>query len=196
MGTHSLYKELMAILVQPSPSRATVSEEIEGLRIIIPGRWNWGLLFVAFWLCAWTFAGIMAGRALLQHFSFFLCFWMLGWAFGEFFAGYSLLYAVGGRQIIVAGSETLTCRTEVFGLGWGKSYFVRELKNLRFQPTRGGGRGQLASRIAFDYGSRTIGFGGGLQEAEATELIGRIRQRCAIADLATSQGSGTKFWGR
>ena len=186
----------MPTLVQPLSSRATVSEEIAGMRIVVPGRWNANSLFVAFWLCGWTFGGIAAIRSLLHYFNPFLCFWMLGWAFGEYFAAYTVLYAVGGRQVIIASSETLTCRTEVFGLGWGKSYLVREIKNLRFQSTPGTGRGQLASRISFDYGRQTIRFGAGLQEAEATELIGRIRQRCAIADLAATAGSGTKFWGQ
>jgi len=123
-------------------------------------------------------------------------FWMMGWAFGEYFAGYTVLYALAGKQVIVASADGLTCRTEIFGLGSGKSYVAREIRNLRFQPAQATGRSRVASRIAFDYGSRTIGFGAGLQEAEATEMISRIRQRCGIAALAATAGSGTKFWGQ
>lgn len=186
----------MPTLVQPLSANATVSEDIDGMRIVVPGRWDWGFLFVAFWLCGWTVGGIAAGRGLLHHINPFLCFWMLGWAFGEYFAGYTVLYALAGRQVIVASSDTLTCRTEIFGLGFGKSYLPHEIRNLRFQPARAAGRGRLPSRIAFDYGSRTIGFGAGLQEGEAMELINRIRQRCGIAALAATVGSGTKFWGQ
>ena len=39
-----------------------------------------------------------------------------------------------------------------------------------------------ASRIAFDYGANTIPFGAGIAEAEAAELIGRMRPRRAIVE--------------
>lgn len=186
----------MPTLVQPLSSNATVSEDMDGMTIVIPGRWSWGFLFITFWLCAWTVGGISAGRSLLHHFNPFLCFWMMGWAFGEYFAGHTVLYALAGKEVIVASSDTtLSCRTEIFGLGWEKSYHAREIKNLRFQPRLGTGRGQVASGIAFDYEGRTIRFGAGLEEAEATELISRIRQRCGIAALAAAAGSDTKFWG-
>jgi hypothetical protein len=194
--TDSIYKNVMPTLVQPLSSNATVSEDIDGMRIVIPGRWNWGLLFASFWLCGWTVGGITAGRSLLHKPNPFLFFWMLGWAFGESLVGYTVLYALAGKQVIVANPDALSCRTEIFGLGVSKSYLPREIKNLRFQPRLGTGRGQVASGIAFDYGSRTIRCGAGLEEAEATELISRIRQRCGIAALAATAGSGTKFWGQ
>jgi hypothetical protein len=49
---------------------------------------------------------------------------------------------------------------------------------MRFQR----GLNRQPGQIAFDYGAGTIGFGAGIGEAEAYELMGRIRQRCAIAD--------------
>ena len=59
------------------------------------------------------------------------------------------------------------------------SYLVREMRDLRFQPASGAGNGRRASRIAFDYGARTVPFGAGIEEAEAAELIGRMRPRRA-----------------
>jgi hypothetical protein len=186
----------MALLAEPIGSNATVSEEFDGLRIVIPGCWHGGLVFLSFWLCAWTFAGYQAWRSLFHHFSLFLCIWLIGWACGELWACFAVLYGLGGKQIIVANAETLTCRTEIFGVGRTRSYRALEMTNLCFQPTRGRGRSKRPSRIAFDYGSKTVGFGGGLVEADALELISRIRQRCPIAETATVPTSRDTSWGQ
>jgi hypothetical protein len=184
----------MPILVQPFASRSTVSEEVEGLRICIPAKWSWALLFPAAWLCAWTVGGVAAGLSLFRHFSFFVCIWMVGWAVGELMVGYIVLYAIGGRELILVNSETITCTTQIFGLGRAKSYRVGEMRNLRFQPEVSVGKSRIASRIAFDYGAKTAGFGAGIDEAEAPDLISRIRQRCAILDGSAPQACGIKFW--
>jgi len=183
----------MLNLGQPFPTRATVSEEVEGLRIVIPGKWSWALIFPAAWLCAWTFGGVAAGLSLFRHFSFFICIWMVGWAVGELMVGYLVLYALGGREIILANSEMLTCRKQIFGLGWARAYRVVEMRNLRFQPAESASNRRIPSRIAFDCGAGTVGFAADLGDAEAVELIGRIRQRCAIAET-TSHEPGIKFW--
>jgi hypothetical protein len=182
----------MPAIVQPFQPRSTVSDEVDGLRISIPPKRSGVLLFILCWLAFWTYAGIQSGRTLMHHFSFFLAFWMMGWVFGELWACYLILYTVGGREIIVANSETLTRTTKLFGLGWSKAYLAREIRNLRFQR----GLSRQPSRIAFDYGAKTITFGAYLEEAEASELISRIRQRCAIADGGAKQESGIKFWRR
>jgi hypothetical protein len=184
----------MGTLVQPYHSRFHASEDVDGLRVSIPGQWSWALLFPLFWLCAWTAGGLTAGASLFRRFNFFILFWMMGWAFGEVAVGYMVLYGIGGRLLILANAENLTLRTEIFRLGWSKSYMVREMRNLRFQPEIPGARGKVPSRIAFEYGTRTISFATGLAEAEAQELISRIRQRCAIPGVA--QASGIKFWGQ
>ena len=101
---------------------------------------------------------LQAGRSLINHLSLFLCVWMIGWAFGELSASYTLLYAVGGREVIVANPVTVTRRTKLFGLSWSKTYLVREMRDLRFQPEVGSGKSRRASRIAFDYGAKTISF--------------------------------------
>jgi hypothetical protein len=183
----------MATVVQPFASRSTVSEDVEGLRVSIPPQRSWTLLFIMGWLGAWTVGGFAAGTSLFHNFNFFVFFWMFAWAFGEVFAGYTVLYAIGGRQVVVASLDALTIKTEIFGFGSARSYLVSEMKNLRFEPPAIVARGQRASGIAFDYGAKTVMFGAGLDEKEGTDLVARIRQRCPVAD-ATSQESGTKFW--
>jgi hypothetical protein len=183
----------MATVVQPFASRSTVSEDVEGLRISIPPQRSWTILFLLGWLGAWTVGGFAAGSSLFHRFNPFILFWMLGWAVGEVLVGYTVLYAIGGRQIVLANLDALTIKTEIFGLGPARSYLVSEMKNLRFQPPALMGRGQRASGIAFDYGAKTVMFGAGLDEKEAIDLAARIRQRCPVADAA-SQDTGTKFW--
>jgi len=108
----------MATLLQPPyASRGIISEDLEGLRISIPGQWSWALLFPAAWLCAWTLGGIAAVASLFHHFSFFVLLWMFGWAVGETVVGYNVLYAIGGREIILASADTLTCRKPDFRPG-------------------------------------------------------------------------------
>jgi hypothetical protein len=187
-------KEAMTTLVQPARPCSSVSEDMGGLRITIPSKWSWAIVFLAAWLCGWTFGGISAARSLQRHFNFFLCFWLVGWTFGELAVSYAILYTIGGREVVLANSETLTKRTEIFGLGLAKSYRVSEMRNLRFQPEAGTGKGRRASRIAFDYGAKTIGFGADIDEAEAAELISRIRQRCTFVEATALQESGIKFW--
>jgi len=180
--------------VQPFPMRSQVSDLGADLQISMPPKRSWVILFFVVWLTFWTYAGIQAGHSLINHFSLFLSVWMIGWAVGELFVSYTILYAVGGREIILANSETLTRRITLFGLGWSKSYLVHEMRDLRFQPETGGGRSRRASRIAFDYGAKTISFGQEVEEAEAAELISRIQQRSGIAQTPSPQESGIKFW--
>ena len=184
----------MPLLMQPSGSRSTVSEDLEALRISIPSNWSWALLFPTVWLCGWTFGGIVAGLSLFRHFSFFISVWMIGWAVGETVVGYMVLYAIGGREVIVVNADTFTRRIQIFGLGVTKSYRAVQMCNLRYQPDASSGKTRVPSRIAFDYGDKVFGFGGGLGEQEALELINRIQQRCAVPVTASSQAPAIKFW--
>lgn len=184
----------METLVQPSEPRSNVSEEAEGVRISIPSKWSAIIVFLGVWLTFWTIGGMSAARSLQRHFNLFLCFWLVGWMVGELAVTYAILYVIGGKEVIFANSETLRCKTQIFGLGLAKSYVVREMRNLRFQPATGAGKSRRASRIAFDYGAKTITFGADLDEVEAVALIARIRQRCPIADTSSVQESGTRFW--
>jgi len=185
----------MPLLAQPFASRAIISEDLEGLSVFIPAKWSWALLFPAAWLCGWTLGGVVAGASLFHHFSFFVCFWMVGWAIGEIVVGYIVLYAIAGREIIQVGADTLTRQTQIFRVSIiTKSYRVAEMRNLRFQADASSSKTRIPSRIAFDYEGKVSGFGAGLAESEAIEVIARIQQRCPIAATA-SQESGIKFWG-
>jgi hypothetical protein len=171
--------------VQRFRSRLTVSDEVEGLCISIPPPRDWAILGIVVWLGFWTFAGLHQWRNLIQRSPLFL----VVWAFGELWGSFAVLDNIGGREIILANSETLTRTRKILALGWSKPYPVHEIRNLRFQRSLG----RQPSRIAFDYGARTITFGKCVEEAEACDLMRRIRQRCAIADDSAKQESGIRI---
>ncbi len=152
-------------------SRLTVSDEAEGLRIWTPPPRDWAVLVIVVWLGLWTFLGAQSWR---NHSSLFVA----AWGFAELWAIYAILDNVGGNEIILANSEALTRMRRIFGLGWSKTYPISEIRNLRFQR----GSGRRPSRIALDHGAWTVRFAAGIGESEAYELMGKIRQRCAIAD--------------
>jgi len=183
----------MATVVQPFASRSTITEGPQGLSIAIPPQRSLAILFMMAWLGAWTVGGVGAASSLFHRFNLFILFWMGGWAFGEIFVGYIVLYTLAGQELILASMDALTIKTQIFGFGRGKSFLVRDMSNLRYQgPAIIGGR-QRAAGIAFDYGARTVMFGSGLDEREATDLVTRIKQWCPVPDAA-SQPAGIKIW--
>lgn len=160
--------------VQRFSSRLTVLDEAEGLRISTPPPRDWAVLVIVLWLGFWTFAGLHSWRTRINHVSLFTAVWV----FGELWGSFAILDNVGGSEIILVNSDALTRTRKNFALRWSKTYPAREIRNLRF--LRGSGR--RPSWIAFDCGARTITFGKYVGEAEAYDLMRRIRQRCAIAE--------------
>ena len=185
----------MPTVVQPYAMRSDVSEEGGRLQISIPMQRKWFVsAFIACWLGGWTVAGVEVVKRLLTNFELFSAFWMGGWALGELFALSYLLRSLGGRDVIWAAGEALEIRKDVFGVGVSKQYLCAEIRNLRFQPETGSGKHHRVSRIAFDYGAKTIGLGDGLDEAEANQLISLIRSRCPIANSGPVEASEPRFW--
>jgi hypothetical protein len=156
---------------------------------------NWFIVaFITFWLGGWTYGGLQVLNQLLRHFELFSAFWMGGWLLGEVFVTIWLLRMLGGRDILVATNDRLEIRKEVFGIGTSKQYLRSDIRDLRFQPEVGAGRGHRESRIAFDYGAKTVTLGDGLDEAEANQLIASISEHCNFAKPRPSDGSAPRFW--
>ena len=185
----------MPTLIQPYPMRSIVSEEGAAVRVSIPMQKNWFVgAFIACWLGGWTFGGLQVFKHLLNDFELFSAFWMGGWALGEAFAALWLLRLLGGHDIVVATTDRLEVRKEVFRLGIARQYLGAEIRDVRVQPESGSGKGHRESRIAFDYGAKTIGFGDGLDEAEANQLISLIKTRCKVANSQLAETSAPRFW--
>jgi hypothetical protein len=81
-------------------------------------------------------------------------------------------------------------KRDVFGLGRTREYDATEVKNLRLSPPltypyQSFARisyGSSDGRIAFDYGARTCRCGAGIDDAEAGQIIERIRQALPARD--------------
>ncbi|MGO8985662.1 MAG: hypothetical protein ACLPHI_04160 [Terriglobales bacterium] len=128
-------------------------------------------------------------------------FWMCGWALGEVLAAFWLCRMLGGRDIFQTTNGTAEIRREIFGLGLStKQYSLQAIHNLRYQPDTSSGKTERPSGIAFDYGSRTVFFGDGADEAEANQLIGMIKlrqeERCKLAQSQAVESASSHFWQR
>jgi hypothetical protein len=185
----------MPNVVRPFPLRSTVSEDSGALQISIPMKRRWLVLpFLLCWLSLWTYGGWDTGNKLAKHFEFFDFVWMGMWAFGEFCVIAWCLRMLGGRDEVVVHGDTLTIRKQIFSVGLTKMYSISEARDLRFQPEMDAARRHRDSRIAFDYGAKTITFGDAIDEAEAAQLITMIKGRSRFSDSPSLEGSGIKFW--
>jgi hypothetical protein len=185
----------MPNVVQPFPLRSTVSENSGALQISIPTKRRWLVIpFVVCWLSLWTYGGWETGSKLVKHFEFFEFTWMGMWAFGEVVAIAWCLRMLGGRDVVTVGGDTLTIRKQIFGIGLVNAYSIPQARGLRFQPEMGAGKRHQDSRIAFDYGAKTITFGDAVDEAEAMQLITLIKERGRFAESTSPEPAGIKFW--
>jgi hypothetical protein len=184
----------MPAIISPYPMRSTISEESGTLRISVPMRKRPFLfLFFLVWLGGWTAGGIAVGRQLLQKFNAFDAFWMCGWLAGEVAVTYSLLRMAGGRDDVRGGQGLFEVRKQIFGLGLSKQYSLSEMRDLRYRPESGSGRGHHDSCLAFDYGAKTITFADGIDEAEANQLIQAVVERYPVLGTAASDVATPRF---
>ena len=165
------------------------------MRISIPVKRRWLVIpFLLCWLSLWTYGGLETGSKLAKHFDLFDFVWMGMWLIGEFWAIAWCLRMLAGRDEVAVSGDTLTIRKQIFGIGLTKIYSITEACDLRFQPEMSAARRHRDSRIAFDYGAKTITFGDAIDEAEATQLITLIKARSRFPERPSLEGSGIKFW--
>ncbi len=179
--------------VAPPKNRATVTETADGIELATPARKNWFLIvFLGAWMVGWVLGEVSAGRELMapegleSEARLFMLVWLIGWTMGGLAAFGLWIWTLAGveRAKIVGGSITL--RREVLGIGLNREYDSSHITNLRVTPDtismfdpRAGLRmwGFGGGPIAFDYGSRTIRFGSGLEEAEAKQHVAQVLRR-------------------
>lgn len=190
-------------VVYPQSSRVQVHQGDGTLTLTIPARRNWFLLaFLSLWLCGWVvgefavLGGLLAGSAgwfaleggleAGKSVSLFLVVWLIGWTVGGCFALAVWLYQLKGREIVQRDGPYLRHVRDFRIYRRSQEYLLEHVKNLRM----GGSAGNLfdlmspgralefwgigGGLICFDYGSRTIRMGAGLEEAEAQPLIGLL----------------------
>lgn len=106
---------------------------------------------------------------------------------------YAILRMLWGHDIVQVGNGVFEVRKEIFGLGFSKQYLLSEVRDLRFQPETGGGKSHSESRLAFDYGAKTISFGEGIEEGEANQLIRTILEHYTLSGGQAAK-STSRFW--
>jgi hypothetical protein len=177
----------MALIPTSEPRYEVLRSQTE-VRVVIPARRNWFLVFFLIcWLGAWGFGETTAFRQLVtgqgRNGASFMMFWLAGWTLGGAFAAGSVLWMLNGREIVSIRPDIsrLGVRSAIGNVAVRTREFdLSQVRNLRvtnapYNPYRLDFRqsswGSLGSAIAFDYGSRTFHFGVGLDEAELQMLL-------------------------
>jgi hypothetical protein len=90
------------------------------------------------------------------------------------------LWAIGGRDVLELGAQSVIWRREIFGAAWTRHFTPEAFRNLRTSPFHkswwgkyAAGRMAFSGPLTFDYGLKTYRFGG-IDEAEAKELVSRV----------------------
>lgn len=165
--------------VTPRPPRHRVVVDGAGEVIVLTARRNWfALPFLSVWLTMWTFGGITAIGEVMREFQWFLCIWLVGWAAGWTFAAATILWQLVGREVIAVRAGDLSLQLRAGPFARTRVYRGGEVRNLRapaqsFVEKSQAGFAPFINRmgaVQFDHGARTIGFAGGVDEAEAAML--------------------------
>ena len=169
--------------------RHTTDDLGDTLRINIPNQKQWfRILFMGFWLIGWAF-GVSSALSIIFHGQgfaeqdLFTIVWLVGWTIGGAFVVYILLWQLFGKQVVEVSKQALTINQIGFGFGFPKKYLVEHIKLFRISTstniygmfgwswTRKLSDGLSYGLIAFDYGSKTINFGGGINKAESKQIL-------------------------
>jgi hypothetical protein len=177
--------------------RFAVSDSPDGLVISLPAKANWfGVVFLCIWLGGWGVGEAAAIRQVFRggpedYVGFFLLFWLVGWTVGGCIVLYSLSWMLAGVERLRLVSDALVLRNEVFGLGFEKRFDLTAIRNIRVDATeakRGSRIGALhipgvgrSGAVLFDYGAKTIRFGTGVDEVEASQMIEVLKGRFRFA---------------
>ena len=176
-----------------------------GFRLtVLKRRALFPMLFLPVWLVGWAFGEVTVLRQLLSGSysgapDLFMLVWVTGWTLGGGWALATVAWLVAGRERVRVEQGTLTLEQVVGGVGRRRSYELRQVTGLRTLPQTsqelmvgnmtpfGFGR---TGGLAFDYGTSTVRWGAGLDEAEARVIVERLGERgVSRADRAVGAGA-------
>jgi hypothetical protein len=183
--------------VSPQSGRATITNFGGQVSIRIPTAKNiFAILFLILWLGGWFFGETTVISSLLngkmRGGNFFILVWLCGWTLGGGWAILTLLWSIAGSEQITVVQGMLKIEKNIAGIGFSREYSIEEIRDIRFENninvTAGNRRnigvfgGGADGPIAFDYGMKTIGFGLGIDEAEARYLLGVLSEQDSLED--------------
>ena len=169
--------------------QSTIEDGLEGLRFVFPSQRNiFVMIFLPVWMVGWFFGEISAIKSLRngEEFSLFLMTWLTFWTFGGISAAFNLLWMLAGKEIVRINSGVLVHGREILGFGFSKKYDLAQISNLRVSPipashgdrkSKNSQFGLFGGVVAFDYGAKTVRFGGSIEEAEGKMVVDRISRR-------------------
>ena len=180
--------------MQPAARRSFRREGAYGPEILIPVQRNWPLIvLMPLWLGVWTtgIAGVagevVSGRARDGEVVVFEL-WMVAAVLGAGAVAYAWLWNAIGREVVGLRPGVLVIRRDVAGLGLSREFSLADVRNLRVSsPPSDASRwvpplrfGRDPGVIAFDHGARTVRFGDGIDEAEASLVVAEMGLRPGI----------------
>lgn len=180
----------------PYSGNAIIDEDFTKTTVTIPVKKNYFLaIFLCFWLCGWC-GGVVAALTMIMHAgiaSLFIIGWLAAWMFGGLFVLRTIVWNLAGKEIIAVGQGVLEIEKKNMLFMKPKTYDLREVKRLRVrddQPYLNSVFGQRSNlttlgkggTIMFDYGMKTIRFGAGLHEAEATKILEKLKNKRLLTD--------------
>jgi hypothetical protein len=173
-------------------SRVEIQPIGGGVEAVIPAKTNW--IFVIFFsviLYGWVWGEWAISKALLfptpefaeSGSNWFFILWLIGWTWAGLHILLAVLWNLFGRERFRVTRSDVSLRREILGFGFTKMFEPRAVVDLRavecpdrlfgfLSPNlpwqRGGGP------LAFDYGSKTISFGAGIDQSEASRVVEKI----------------------
>lgn len=129
-----------------------------------------GIVYLTYLLSAPSF---LLEDSVLMAFSIFVLVWIFLWALCM------LLLATAGREIIKVSQRSIVIEKRiiignmVLPTAPSNEYLMEHIKNLRTWPAlhwSGGGA------LAFDYGGKTIRFAAGIDDAEARQILEKLKK--------------------
>ena len=159
--------------------RATVEDLGAGVRIVIPARRH---LFVITFLFVWLAIWIIAGSASLVGGAGEVAGGLAILAIGVGYGGGVLAWMLFGREVVEAERGRLLLARGVGPIQRRREFHAASVEDLcaldDSMPWWFGFDlfGMRGGSIAFDYGARTYKFGGGVDRAEAKQIVGRLQE--------------------
>lgn len=179
------------MIEKPFNGRAKIFKNGHSIEFQIPTKKNWFIIiFLTVWLGGWFMGETFALAQIFSNDSpafadAFLLIWLTGWTIGGLFAITILLWSVAGQETIRVDNGILEIGRHIFNLKWTKKYEIAELRHLTINQTAdndiwgmGYQRNLLGLKggiLKFDYGLKTLKFGGGIDEAEGRLIIETLK---------------------
>jgi hypothetical protein len=175
----------------PANGRAKIFKNGNNIEFQIPTKKNWFMIiFLSFWSCGWLFGEVSVITILFMgdtplFANVFLLFWLTAWTVGGFFAIRTLLWSAVGLEIIKVENGILEIGKQIFNFKNSKKYQISDVRYLSINPISDNDIWGMGSQrnlfglkggvLKFDYGLKTLKFGGGIDEAEGRLIIDSMK---------------------